>query len=361
MASPLPSHETADSPPTHVSAGVSVVVPMYNGATTIERCLTPLLAMLVRGEIREIVVVDDCSTDRSREIVAAFPAVRLERAARQSGPGAARNQGAAAASGTHLWFVDADVIVHAGCANVLVQAFSEADVAAVFGSYDDSPDARNFLSQYKNLVHRYYHRRGNASASTFWAGCGAIERSLFLGLGGFDAERYPCPSIEDIELGYRVIAAGRRIVVHPELQGKHLKEWRLANLLHTDIARRALPWSRLMLERGELTDDLNLDTGERFRAALALAAGVALLAWITGYAPIWLAAAALGAAAVANAELIRFFNSHRGSWFAACAFLYHQFYYAYSSASFVYAGAQHIAAISRQARAANRSDRRANG
>ena len=346
---------------TYVSAGLSVVVPMYNAAATIERCLAPLTAMLARGEVREIVVVDDCSTDRSREIVAAFPAVRLERTVRQSGPAAARNQGAAATAGTHLWFVDADVIVHSECANVLVQAFSEADAGAVFGSYDDSPDARNFLSQYKNLVHRYYHRRGNASASTFWAGCGAIERSLFLALGGFDAERYPCPSIEDIELGYRVIASDRRIVVHPELQGKHLKEWRLANLLHTDITRRALPWSRLMLERGELTDDLNLGTGERLRALLALAAGVALLAWIAGYAPIWLAATALGTAIIANAELIRFFNRHRGGWFAARAFIYHQFYYVYSSATFAYVGAQHIAGASRQPRAASRADSGANG
>jgi GT2 family glycosyltransferase len=331
-----------------MSSEISVVVPMYNAAATIERCLAPLTAMLTRGEIREIVVVDDCSTDRSREIAGGFPAVRVERTARQSGPAAARNQGAAAAAGTHLWFVDADVIAADDCARVLAKTFNEEHPGAVFGSYDDSPDARNFLSQYKNLVHRYYHRRGNTSASTFWAGCGAIERSLFLTVGGFDAERYPWPSIEDIELGYRVIASGRRIAVHPELQGKHLKEWRLANLLHTDITRRALPWSRLMLERGELTDDLNLGTGERLRALLALVAGVALLAWIAAYAPIWLPAAALGTAVVGNAELIRFFNRHRGSWFAARAFIYHQFYYAYSSASFAYAGVEHIAGVSRQ-------------
>jgi hypothetical protein len=88
---------------------------------------------------------------------------------------------------------------------------------------------------------------------------------------------------------------------------------------------------------------------------------MALPAWITGYAPIWLAATALGMAVVANAELIRFFYRHRGSWFAARAFLYHQFYYAYSSASFAYAGVQHFAGASRQTRAASRADSGANG
>jgi glycosyltransferase involved in cell wall biosynthesis len=323
---------------------------MYNAAATIDRCLAPLLAMLQRGEVREIVVVDDCSTDRSPEIVAAFPAVRLERTARQAGPAAARNHGVAMTSGTHLWFVDADVVANEACAKVLRQAFGETGADAVFGSYDDAPDARNFLSQYKNLVHRYYHRRGNASASTFWAGCGAIERSLFLAVGGFDAERYPYPSIEDIELGYRVIASGRRIVVHPDLEGTHLKEWRLANLLHTDIARRALPWTRLMLERGALTDDLNLGTGERVRALLALGVGATLVVCAAGYAPLWLPAAALGTSAVANGELIRYFNGHRGAWFALRAFLYHQFYYAYSCVSFAYAGVQHRARMGKQSR-----------
>jgi hypothetical protein len=70
----------------------------------------------------------------------------------------------------------------------------------VFGSYDDSPPAPAFTAQYKNLIHRYYHQRPRREASTFWAGCGAVRRSVFLGLEGFDVERYRVPSIEDIEL-----------------------------------------------------------------------------------------------------------------------------------------------------------------
>ena len=330
---------------------LSVVVPMYNAAATIERCLAPLQAMLARGEIGEIVVVDDCSTDRSPDVVAAYPAIRLERTAVQSGPAAARNLGAAVTVGTYLWFVDSDVIVTDECARVILQTLSETDAAAVFGSYDDAPDARNFLSQYKNLVHRYYHRRGKTSASTFWAGCGAVERRVFFDLRGFDARRYPYPSIEDIELGYRIITSGRRIVLHHALQGKHLKEWRLRNLLHTDLMRRAIPWTRLMLERKELTDDLNLGVAERMRALLALGGIAALFSWAAGFTPVWVPAAALAALIAANLELIRFFSTQRGLVFAARAFLYHQFYYVYSSAAFAYASAQHLASGWRTSRA----------
>ena len=330
---------------------------MYNAERSIERCLAPLLAMRARGEIAELIVVDDGSTDRSAEIVRRHEEVRLVEMEAQGGPGAARNQAAGVASGTHLWFVDSDVIVAADSARVLARAFTETGAGAVFGCYDDCPGAANFLSQYKNLVHRYYHSRGKGAASTFWAGCGAVERALFMELGGFDVKRYRYPSIEDIELGYRILDVGRQIVLRPDLQGKHLKEWRLRNLLHTDVFRRAIPWSRLMLERKQLTNDLNVSVGERVRASLALGWTLGLLVWAAGLIPAWLLVATVVASALANLELIRFFNAQRGALFAARAFLYHQFYYVYSSAAFAYASLQHVVSRSRAGAASWRHPR----
>jgi glycosyltransferase involved in cell wall biosynthesis len=326
----------------HTSTDITAIVPMYNAAATIARCLAPLLAMLRRGELAEIIVVDDGSTDRSPEIVAAHAGVHLVRSRARAGPAAARNHAAQLARGTYLWFVDSDVVVADDGARVLAQTFAETEAGAVFGCYDDAPGALNFLSQYKNLAHRYYHRRGKVSASTFWAGCGAVERDLLGALGGFDARRYRCPSIEDIELGYRIVDSGRLIVLRDDLQGKHLKEWRLGTLLRTDIFQRAIPWSRLMFERRRLTDDLNVGVGERIRALFALVWMLALMVAATGLISPWLPAAALAAAALANSGLIRFFTAQRGAWFAARAFVFHQLYYLYSSAAFACAAAQHV-------------------
>jgi hypothetical protein len=225
---------------------------------------------------------------------------------------------------------------------VLSRVFAETQAGAVFGCYDDSPSACNFLSQYKNLVHRYYHVRASANASTFWAGCGAIERNLFVELRGFAAQRYPHPSIEDIELGYRIVDLGRPIVLRRDLEAKHLKEWRLKQLLHTEIFRRAIPWSRLMLERKHMSVDLNVAPGERLRALLAMGTVATLLAWVAGWASPWLPAAALAGAGLANLRLIRYFKAQRGLFFASRAFLYHQLYYIYSSAAFAYASLQHL-------------------
>ena len=320
---------------------ISVIVPMYNAEPTIERCLAPLLAMRERGEIDEIIVVDDGSTDGSSKIVRSRPSVLLVATEAQSGPAAARNLGARIATGTYLWFVDVDVVVAQDAARVLRASCERTGAAAIIGSYDDRPRAKNFLSQYKNLVHHYYHHCGKQHASTFWAGCGAVERAVFLELGGFDAKRYRYPSIEDIDFGYRLRDAGGRIVLEPALQGRHLKEWRFVNLVHTEIFRRALPWSRLMLKRKDFTDDLNLGKGERARAVLALATMAATVVWVFGRLDGWVVAILLAILLAANIGFLAFFIRTRGPVFAVRALLFHQFYYAYSSVAFAVATAEH--------------------
>lgn len=322
---------------------ISVVMPMYNAERLLERCLAPLLAMRARGEVDEIVIVDDGSTDGSAAIVRRHPGIRLETMPAQGGPGAARNLGAEVATGDYLWFIDSDVVAADDAGRVLRSALASRP-AAVIGSYDDRPAASNFLSQYKNLVHHYYHQRGRERASTFWAGCGAVERALFLRLGGFDALRYRYPSIEDIDLGYRIVDAGGHIVLVHGLQGKHLKEWRLRNLLHTEIFRRAIPWTRLMLERRDVTDDLNVGTAERARAVLALACIAACLAWLAGLSPGVVPLALVAAVVAANARFLAFFARAKGPLFATRALLFHQLYYVYSSAAFAWATAQHLLA-----------------
>src|SRR5207244_10593392 len=99
--------------------------------------------------------------------------------------------------------------------------------------------------------------------------------------GEFDASRVHRASIEDIEFGYRLRAAGHRIRLDPGLQGTHLKRWTLGSIVGTDVKRRALPWARLILESGHAPDDLNLARSQRVSAGLVgLAAASAPLGWL---------------------------------------------------------------------------------
>lgn len=323
-----------------VVSRVSVIMPVYNARHFIERSLPPLVAMRHRGEIAEVVVVDDGSTDNTPDLAQALGAVVIPSGGRL-GPGGARNRGALHARGDILWFVDADVIVHDDATRHVVSGFVEANVAAVFGSYDDRPPAQNFLSQYKNLVHHYYHHRGRSDASTFWAGCGAVRKDRFLKVGGFDTERFTRPSIEDIELGYRLRADGQRILLIPELQGTHLKVWRFVNLIHTEVFCRAIPWSRLMLSRTGLVNDLNVGVAERLRAVLAGVFVLVALVALPGWLPWRAVSVAAAAVIVANFPLARFFYRRKGLLFAAGGLLFHQLYYLYSSAAFAWCFAEH--------------------
>ena len=312
---------------------ISAIVPVYNGEAVLASCLVPLVAFRLDGEIAEVIVVDDGSTDSSAWI-ATEAGARVVPSGGRLGPGGARNRGAELASGDVLWFVDADVVVHADAASVLKDAFARTGAAAVFGTYDEFPAATNFLSQYKNLAHRHHHVRSERAAETFWAGCGAVRADAFWSVGGFDAERYPEPSIEDIELGVRLRQRGHAIRIEPELQGQHLKAWHFANLLRTDIVQRAYPWTRLMQEH-RMRATLNVSMGERLRALLAWTLALSAAVALTGKGSFLLVLALFVAAIGANAHLFALFLRANGILFALGAIAFHQFAYLYASAAFV--------------------------
>ena len=312
---------------------ISVIIPVYNG----EKFLPGCLDALVSGSYRdyELIVVDDCSTDRSVEISRAKGA-RVLKTSRQSGPGGARNLGAQEARGEVLFFVDADVVVKPDTLERVAANFMDhPEVASVFGSYDDEPAEKNFISQYKNLFHRFVHQQARSEAETFWAGCGAIRRDVFLAVDGFDAERYPRPAIEDIELGYRMRSRGHRILLDKQLQAKHLKRWTLKSMLHADIFCRAVPWSMLIFESKGMVNDLNLQTTDRISAGLL---GLSLLLLpFTVLMPqlLLLIVVMLAAIPILNHKLYRFFYHRKGLAFAILAFPLHLLYYLYSATTFV--------------------------
>lgn len=302
---------------------ISVVVPAHQAAALIDRCLAGLLA---GGFARsEILLVDDGSRDGTTGRARAF-GVGVLRNETAQGPARARNRGVETVRAEVVVFVDADVVVHPGVrAKILTRFREEPDLAALFGSYDDSPSAQSVVSRYRNLLHHFVHQRGAAEAWTFWTGLGAVRRDVFLGLGGFDLA---WQAIEDVEFGLRLSRTGRRIALDRTLQGTHLKAWSLRSMLHTDFRGRALPWTRLVLFRGGPSGDLNLSRSHRASAAMVLLFGLSLLGallhpWLSIGAP----AAAAGFLA-ANHRFLRFLTRRHGVAFALRAMPYHALHYA---------------------------------
>jgi GT2 family glycosyltransferase len=320
---------------------LSVIIPVHNGGDVFRRALDALEASSRAPD--QLVVVADGSTDDSAMVARCRGGEVVAPAAGQGsglarGPAFARNRGAASASGDILVFLDADVAVHVDTLARIEQALvAEPGIAAMFGSYDANPPAPGAVSQYKNLLHHYVHQHASHEASTFWAGCGAIRRETFSEIGGFD-ERYARPSIEDIELGGRLRRAGHRIRLCPDIQVTHLKHWTVGAWLRADVFDRAVPWTRLLVSRTGLIDDLNLDFHSRLSAVAAWLGVVCVLLGLWrplfwGGAPV-----ALAALALLNADLYRFFARQRGLRFAVAAGALHGLYLLYSSATFALVG-----------------------
>jgi GT2 family glycosyltransferase len=320
---------------------LSVVIPVHNGGDDLRRCLAALATSGRPPD--EVVVVDDASSDTSAAVAESFGARVVALPGGPRGPAAARNRGAAQAGGDTLVFVDADVAVHPDTlARIERTLVEQPSLAALFGSYDAHPTARGLVARYKNLLHHYVHQHGRREASTFWAGCGALRRDVFVALGGFD-ESYGRPSIEDIDLGRRLRQAGYRVWLCPEVQVTHLKRWTLTSLLRSDICERAVPWTRLILRQRQLPADLNLDAKSRLSA---LAVWAVLVCLALGLWSRWLWGGALLAAALVgglNAGLYRFFARQGGIGFALGAAGLHGLYLLYSSLTFgLIAGWTHL-------------------
>lgn len=312
---------------------VSVIVPVYNGGAAFARCLAALLASR-DAPLWELIVVDDGSTDDSVRQAREAGARILQSPHPRSGPGVARNAGVAAAHGEFVFFVDADVAVAPDTLSRVVATFrAQPGLAALFGSYYLQPAASNFVSQYKNLFHHYIHQTSRAEATTFWAGCGAIRRAVFLELGGFDTA-YSRPSIEDIELGYRLTRAGYAVRLCHDIQVTHLKYWTPRSLLRTDIVDRGIPWTVLLWRERAFAADLNLQTANRVSVVSVYLLCATLLA--APARPALLGAAALLVVALLgfNAPLYAFFLRQRGPRFLLAAIAWHWLYYAYNGLCF---------------------------
>jgi GT2 family glycosyltransferase len=247
-----------------VDSEISVVIPSCDGGHNLDKCLDAVERLAVSPS--EVIVVDDGSSDGSIQRAAAR-GVRIITTPSRQGPAIARNIGAKAATASIVFFLDADVCVHADAIGRIAAALSDSQVDAVIGSYDDDPSSPDFLSQYKNLMHCFVHQTASSEASTFWSGCGAIRREVFLELSGFDSS-YSRPAIEDIELGYRMRQSGRRIVLDRDLRARHLKRWSFWNLVKTDIMDRGIPWTELILRDQKMPNDLNLQISQRVSIGL---------------------------------------------------------------------------------------------
>lgn len=165
---------------------VAVIVPVFNGQEMIADCVESLLKLDYPADALDVIVVDNRSTDRTREILAAYPVRVLSESTVQSSY-AARNFGAAATDAEVLAFTDADCVVEHGWLRMLVHALEPATVGGVAGGIR-AANVRTPIERYQMdrciVAERAYAHPVLPFAQTANAG---YKRAVFERLGGFDA------------------------------------------------------------------------------------------------------------------------------------------------------------------------------
>ncbi len=192
---------------------VSVIIPAFNAAATIERCVRALDSQLDRAGTAEVIVVDDGSTDDTAARAEAMDRVRVIHAAHR-GAAAARNRGAQAARGDILLFTDADCEPTENWIAEMLAPFSDPTVVGAKGCYRTRQ--RALVARFVQCEYEEKYARMEAAPAIDFVDTysAAYRRDAFLRSGGFD-EAFPSATVEDQELSFRLAEQGARLVFVP--------------------------------------------------------------------------------------------------------------------------------------------------
>jgi glycosyltransferase involved in cell wall biosynthesis len=185
---------------------VSIIVPARNSEQTIGPCVSSILRADYPTDRREVIVVDNGSTDRTAEIVRGY-AVRYLTEPRR-GPSAARNAGIESSAGQILAFVDSDCVATTGWLRALVREFEDGDVAAVAGeivSYPPTTPAERYSAIRKP---RWQEPALNLSRPFAVTANVAFRRDTFERIGLFDPKLVRA---QDKDIGWRLLGAGLKL------------------------------------------------------------------------------------------------------------------------------------------------------
>ncbi len=259
------AHPAPSSPsPAPTAFDCSIVIPLFNRAELTEQCLVKL-SEVTHDATFEVILVDNGSTDATATLLGSLGGdVQVIRNATNQGFATACNQGARAARGRHLVFLNNDTIPLPGWLGALLAELDQDPTVAVVGSkllFADGTIQHAgvvFCREIPLPYHAFYravatlpavNRRRELQSVT--AACMAVRRSVFAELGGFD-EGYR-NGFEDVDFCLRVRERGQRVVYQPRSALYHLESQSAGRKAHDQAnAKRLMDrWAPRWAEIGD--------------------------------------------------------------------------------------------------------------
>ena len=256
---------------------ISVVVAAYNEEKTIGRCLDSLLAQTAPRNSYEIIVADDGSTDKTKQVAESCGVRVITQPNR--GPSAARNLGAQQARGEVVLFIDADSIPDARCVEVMAAAFADPQLAGASG--EKKTRQMNLWARLIQMEYdfKYALLAAHPTIDFVDSSTAGYRRDIFLANDGFDTN---LKEAEDVELSFRLAERGYRMVLLPGAITYHTHPESLAHYL-----RRKFQYARgraivYTLYPSKAASDSRTPQTQKLQMIIAAAlpvAGLVSLAW----------------------------------------------------------------------------------
>jgi len=229
---------------------VSIIIPNYNGATTIARCLEAALAS--RYPRFEVIVVDDCSSDNSVEIINQFPCQLVQLEA-HAGASRARNVGAVHSKGDILFFTDADCVLKEDTLALAGKALAAAGSDAVIGgTYTSIPFDNTFFSLFQSVLINYSETKRRTNPDYVAAHAMMVNAEVFRDRSGFKEDFLPI--LEDVEFSHRLRRAGCKLAVNPAIQVRHIFNFSLSRSFFNAF-NKSMYWTIYSINNKDLFAD----------------------------------------------------------------------------------------------------------
>lgn len=230
---------------------ISIIIPNYNGAGTLDRCLQAALAQ--KDENFELILVDDASTDCSVQTIKHYPCT-LVALPRHGGASRARNAGARAAQGRWLFFTDADCVLPTDTLLRLRQYLKTNPMhnTVLGGSYTLLPYDQGFFNTFQSVFVHYHETRTLPEPDYLATHALAIKSDHFQHSGGFK-ENY-LPILEDVEFSHRLRQQGLSLRMAPKLLVRHIFNFSLRRSL-ANALRKTRYWVVYSLNHRDLFED----------------------------------------------------------------------------------------------------------
>jgi len=228
---------------------ISVIIPAFNSAGTINLTLSSIFSNKFPRECFEVLIIDNASTDDTVKVAQRYPVKVYHCSKRGIGP--PRNEGVRMARGDIVCFTDSDCIVEKDWLN-RISAFFEAypDADGVGGPVLYHQEGINKLQQYTGEIfikdHEYPTTRTELRFGVFkgilFGANSAYKKEALISVGGFEEPGGNC-----LELSWRLAFNGARLFFDPNIIVHHIFPWELQALFKQHF-RWGLQMTRLRIK-----------------------------------------------------------------------------------------------------------------